>query len=54
MLKCASEEMVSEVTRFFNLVINEKRVPEEWKKAKPVPIFKIKGSKLECNNSKKN
>ena len=50
LLKCGGEEMISEMTRIFNLVIEEKRVPEEWKKAIIVPIFKNKGSKLECGN----
>ena len=50
LLKYGGEEMVCELTTLFNLIMEEKRVPEEWKKAIIVPIFKNKGSKLECGN----
>ena len=42
--------MISEMTNLFNMIMEEKRVPVEWKKAKIFPIFKNKGSKLECGN----
>ena len=50
LLKYGGEEMVRELTTLFNLIVEEKIVPEEWKRAIIVPIFKNKGSKLDCGN----
>ena len=36
--------MISEMTNLFNMIMEEKRLPVEWKKAIIVPIFKNKGS----------
>ena len=38
------------LTKLFNAIIEERTVPAEWKKAIIVPIFKNKGSKLDCGN----
>ena len=39
LLKCGGEQMVSEMTIVFNLVMEEKRVPEEWKKNQDCSII---------------
>ena len=50
LLKYGGAGMISERTNLFNMIMEEKRVPVEWKKAIIVPIFKNKGSKLNCGN----
>ena len=50
LLKYGGVEVVKEMTQLCNLIMEEKRVPEEWKKAIIVPLFKNKGSKLDCGN----
>ena len=42
--------MVRELTKMFNVFLNEGRVPDEWKKAIIIPLFKNKGSRLDCEN----
>ena len=38
------------MTSLFNALIDEKRVPTEWRKAMIVPLFKNKGSMMDCGN----
>ena len=48
LIKYGGTEMVGGLTKVFNSVLEAGRVPEEWRKAIIVPIFKNKGSKLDC------
>ena len=50
LLKYGGADMKREMCRLFNAVLDQERVPEDWKKAIIVPIFKNKGSKLDCEN----
>ena len=50
LLKHRGAVMVGVMTRMFNVLLNEQRVPAEWKKAIIVPLFKNKGNKLDCGN----
>ena len=48
LLKFGGAEVNKELTRLFNKIMEEQRVSEDWKKAIIVPLFKNKGSKLDC------
>ena len=50
LLKYGGADMIREMTKMFNVFLEEERVPDEWKKAIIVPLFKNKGSKLDCGN----
>ena len=50
LLKHGGAEVTKELTRLFNRIMEEQGVPEDWKKAIIVPLFKNKGSKLDCGN----
>ena len=50
LLKHGGLAMKRELTKLFNVIVNERIVPAEWKKAIIIPIFKNKGSKLDCSN----
>ena len=49
-LAMENEEMISELESIFEIVWNENKIPEDWRKAKIECIFKNKGSKLEAQN----
>lgn len=49
MLKAAGSSIVSSLTYLFNLCISNARLPDVWKKAKVIPIFK-KGPPTEPSN----
>ena len=42
--------MIREMTKKFNVYLEEEGVPDEWKKTLIIPLFKNKGGKLECEN----
>jgi hypothetical protein len=48
-LKECKEELKAPITRLFNISLHTGKLPNDWKKANVVPIFK-KGSKLEVSN----
>ena len=50
LLKYGGADMIREMTKMFNVFLEEERVPDEWKKAIIIPLFKNKGSKLDCGN----
>ena len=50
LLKYGGAEVTKELTKLFNAIVEEQSVPEDWKKAIIVPLFKNKGSKLDCAN----
>ena len=50
MIKYGDAEMVGKITNNFNAALENGRVPEEWRKAIIVKMFKNKGSKLDCAN----
>ena len=50
LLKHGGRAMKSELTKLFNVILEEQTIPADWRKAIIVPIFKNKGSKLDCEN----
>ena len=50
LLKHGGAVIIRELTKLFKAIVEERAVPAEWKKAIIVPIFKNKGSKLDCGN----
>ena len=38
------------LTRLFNMILKERRMPDEWRKSIVVPFFKNKGDVQNCNN----
>ena len=50
LLKYGGVDMIREMTSMFNVFLEQERVPDEWKKAIIVPLFKNKGSRLDCGN----
>jgi len=51
-LKNGGVIVIKWLVRLFNVCFKENRVPEDWKIACVVPLYKGKGDKLECNNSR--
>ena len=49
-LKSGGVIVVRWLVRLFNVCFRENRVPEDWKIACVVPLYKGKGERLECNN----
>ena len=49
-LKLIKKEVVPAVCHILNLSIQTNKFPNRWKIAKVVPLYKGKGSKLECKN----
>ena len=50
LLKQGGSVIVGVMTRLFNVLLEEHRVPAEWKKAIIIPLYINKGSKLDCGN----
>ena len=50
MIKAGGEVMAEWLVRVLNICWKEGRVPEDWRKAVIVPIYKGKGEKDVCNN----
>ena len=50
-LKVSADILFEELKYIINLSIRSGQFPEEWKKAKIIPIFKNKGSRLEPMSS---
>lgn len=48
--KIAGIRGVRYLTGLFNKIIQDNRIPEEWRKSTTVPIWKGKGDTLSCNN----
>ena len=48
LLKYGGVEVTKDLTKLFNAIMEEQRVPEDWKKAIIVLLFKNKGGKLGC------
>ena len=38
-----SDPLISPLNDLFNLICTQKKIPEQWKVAKTIPIFKNKG-----------
>ncbi|XP_047998354.1 uncharacterized protein LOC125235808 [Leguminivora glycinivorella] len=50
MLKAGQGIVASQLYRLFNLCFSTGRVPKDWCKAVIVPLYKGKGSRLDCKN----
>ena len=50
LLKYGGSEVTRQLTKLSNVILEEQRVPDDWKKAVIVPLFKNKGSRLDCGN----
>lgn len=50
MIKKGGKTVREWFVRLCNACYQEKKVPDDWKKACTVPIYKGKGSKIECKN----
>ncbi len=50
MLKYVGEIVIDWMVWIYNLVWEQRRVPEAWSKAIIVPLYKGKGKREECNN----
>ncbi|KAK3564418.1 hypothetical protein QTP86_018806 [Hemibagrus guttatus] len=48
--KCLGEEAVDFLTSLFNRVLENEKMPEEWRRSVLVPIFKNKGDVQSCSN----
>ncbi|KAK3535802.1 hypothetical protein QTP70_021115 [Hemibagrus guttatus] len=48
--KCLGEAAVEFLTSLFNRVLENERMPEEWRRSVLVPIFKNKGDVQSCSN----
>ena len=48
--RCLGELTVNFLTRLFNKILEDERIPDEWKRSVLVPIFKNKGDVQSCSN----
>ncbi|MCX8759409.1 hypothetical protein NOK64_26755 [Vibrio parahaemolyticus] len=48
--KCIGEVGIKWLTKFFNIILKTKKIPDEWRKSSLVPIFKNKGGIQNYNN----
>lgn len=48
--KCLSDHGIILLTNFFNRMMETSKMPSAWGLSTIIPIYKGKGSKLECNN----
>ena len=51
LLKHSGVAMKKKLTKLFNVIAKEQIAPAEWKKVIIVPIFKNRGSKLDCKKT---
>lgn len=49
LFKDAKEILAPIITRLFNIILTERKIPEIWKQAKVIPLFK-KGDRKEISN----
>ena len=48
--KCLGELVIDFLTRLFKKLLEDERMPDEWKRSVLVPIFKNKGDVQSCSN----
>ena len=48
--KCVGEMGIKFLTRLFNRLLMGERMPEEWRRSVPIPIYKSKGDAQCCGN----
>ena len=48
--KCLGELAINFLTRLFNKILEDERMPDEWRRSMLVPIFKNKGGMQSCSN----
>ena len=48
--RCLGELAVDFLTRLFNKILEDERMPDEWRRNVLVPIFKNKGNVQSCSN----
>ena len=48
--RCIGELVIDFITRLFNKILEDERMPDEWRRSVLVPIFKNKGDVQSCSN----
>ena len=49
-IKCGGDRVVDWIWRLYNMAFESDVVPEDWRSAGIVPMYKGKGEKSECKN----
>ena len=49
-VKCGGNRVVDWIWRLFNMAFESGTVPEDWRSAVIIPLYKGKGERTECKN----